>query len=317
MSEQNKPSWEQETIQKVLLETIKEQRRARRWRIFFRLVVIVVIVIGVWQALGNSDELDEGKKGPQVAVVDFNGVISDETQNYKTVIKGVTAALKDKKTVAVIIRANSPGGSPVYSDIMNTELTRLRKLYPNKPIDVVVEEVCASGCYYASAAANKIYANPSSIVGSIGVIYTGFGATEAMKKLGVDSRLLISGKNKAMGYPFLPENKEQTAMQQQMLDEVHQLFIDAVKRGRGAKLVNDPDLFSGRYWIGQDALKLGLIDGYGSVASVARDQYKSENLVDFTPAQDPLDKLTKKLGVTMVDSAKQAVIGSGLSGNMN
>ncbi|RTK99873.1 MAG: S49 family peptidase [Proteobacteria bacterium] len=317
MSEQNKPSWEQETIQKVLLETIKEQRRARRWRIFFRLVVIIVIVIGVWQALGNSDELDEGKKGPQVAVVDFNGVISDETQNYKTVIKGVTAALKDKKTVAVIIRANSPGGSPVYSDIMNTELTRLRKLYPNKPIDVVVEEVCASGCYYASAAANKIYANPSSIVGSIGVIYTGFGATEAMKKLGVDSRLLISGKNKAMGYPFLPENKEQTAMQQQMLDEVHQLFIDAVKRGRGAKLANDPDLFSGRYWIGQDALKLGLIDGYGSVASVARDQYKSENLVDFTPAQDPLDKLTKKLGVTMVDSAKQAVIGSGLSGNMN
>lgn len=317
MSEQNKPSWEQETIQKVLLETIKEQRRARRWRIFFRLVVIIVIVIGVWQALGNSDELDEGKKGPQVAVVDFNGVISDETQNYKTVIKGVTAALKDKKTVAVIIRANSPGGSPVYSDILNTELTRLRKLYPNKPIDVVVEEVCASGCYYASAAANKIYANPSSIVGSIGVIYTGFGATEAMKKLGVDSRLLISGKNKAMGYPFLPENKEQTAMQQQMLDEVHQLFIDAVKRGRGAKLANDPDLFSGRYWIGQDALKLGLIDGYGSVASVARDQYKSENLVDFTPAQDPLDKLTKKLGVTMVDSAKQAVIGSGLSGNMN
>lgn len=317
MSEQNKPSWEQETIQKVLLETIKEQRRARRWRIFFRLVVIIVIVIGVWQALGNSDELDEGKKGPQVAVVDFNGVISDETQNYKTVIKGVTAALKDKKTVAVIIRANSPGGSPVYSDILNTELTRLRKLYPNKPIDIVVEEVCASGCYYASAAANKIYANPSSIVGSIGVIYTGFGATEAMKKLGVDSRLLISGKNKAMGYPFLPENKEQTAMQQQMLDEVHQLFIDAVKRGRGAKLVNDPDLFSGRYWIGQDALKLGLIDGYGSVASVARDQYKSENLVDFTPAQDPLDKLTKKLGVTMVDSAKQAVIGSGLSGNMN
>lgn len=317
MSEQNKPSWEQETIQKVLLETIKEQRRARRWRIFFRLVVIIVIVIGVWQALGNSNELDEGKKGPQVAVVDFNGVISDETQNYKTVIKGVTAALKDKKTVAVIIRANSPGGSPVYSDIMNTELTRLRKLYPNKPIDIVVEEVCASGCYYASAAANKIYANPSSIVGSIGVIYTGFGATEAMKKLGVDSRLLISGKNKAMGYPFLPENKEQTAMQQQMLDEVHQLFIDAVKRGRGAKLANDPDLFSGRYWIGQDALKLGLIDGYGSVASVARDQYKSENLVDFTPAQDPLDKLTKKLGVTMVDSAKQAVIGSGLSGNMN
>lgn len=310
-------SWEQETIQKVLLETIKEQKLARRWRIFFRFVVIGAIGIGLWSVMGGQDDLEDGKSGPQVAVVDFKGVISDDSQNYKTVITGVTAALKDKKTVAVIIRANSPGGSPVYSDILNNEITRLRKLYPSKPIDFVVEEVCASGCYYAAAAADNIYANPSSIVGSIGVIYTGFGATEAMKKIGVDSRLLIAGKNKAMGYPFLPENKEQTKIQQSMLDEIHQLFINAVKLGRGKKLANDPDLFSGRYWIGEDALKLGLIDGYGSVESIARDHFKSENLVDFTPAQDPFDKISKKLGVTMVDSAKQAVINSGFTGNIN
>jgi protease-4 len=302
-------NWEQETIQKVLLETIKEQRRARRWRVFFRLIVLVLIGWAVYANYG-SDVEDSEKTGPQVAVVDFKGVIDGDNKNYATVIKGVTEALKDKKTVAVLIRANSPGGSPVYSDILNNELTRLRKLYPNKPIDFVVEEVCASGCYYAAAAADKIYAAPASIVGSIGVIYSGFGATEAIKKLGIDSRLLISGRNKAMGYPFLPENKEQTLMQQAMLDKIHQQFIDAVKRGRGTKLSNDPDLFSGRYWIGQDAQKLGLIDGFGTVDSIARDQFKSENVVDFTPSQDALDKISKKLGVGLVDSAKQSLMSS-------
>jgi protease-4 len=311
-------SWEQETIEKVLLETVKEQRRARRWRIFFRLLIIVIIVGGISTAKFSKDEVGDSEKGPQVAVINFKGVISDETQNYKQVMDGLNTALKDKNTVGVIIRANSPGGSPVYSDILNQDITRLRKLYPKKPIYVVVEEVCASGCYYAAAAADSIYANPSSIVGSIGVIYTGFGATDAMKKLGVDSRLLISGKNKAMGYPFVPENKEQTEMQQQMLDEIHTLFINAVKQGRGNKLAeSNPDLFSGRYWIGQDALKLGLIDGFGSVNSISRDKFKSENLVDFTPDEDPFDKVAKKLGVTMVDSAKNAVVEKQFVGNIN
>jgi protease-4 len=250
-------------------------------------------------------------------VVDFKGVIDGETKNYQTVIDGVTRALKDRKTVAVIIRANSPGGSPVYSDQLNQEITRLRKLYPHKPIDVVVDEVCASGCYYAAVAANKIYANPASIVGSIGVIYTGFGATEAMKKLGIDSRLQTAGKNKAMGYPFLPENKEQMAMQQQMLDAVHAQFIAAVKRGRGTNLKNDPDLFSGRYWIGEDAVKLGLIDGYASVASLAREQYKTDNVVNYTPETDPFERISKKLGVGLVDSARQAVLNSGFTGWLN
>lgn len=310
-------NWEQATLQKVLLETITEQRRARRWRIFFRLLIVAVVVWGFWLAYGNSETSEEGKAGPQVAVVDFKGVIDGDSQNYLTVIDGVTKALKDKKTVAVLIRANSPGGSPVYSDILNNELARLRKLYPAKPIDFVVEEVCASGCYYAAAAADKIYASPASIVGSIGVIYTGFGATEAMKKLGLESRLIIAGKNKAMGFPFVPENKDQTAMQQQMLNEVHQQFIDAVKHGRGNKLSADPDLFSGRYWLGQDAQKLGLIDGYGTVATIARDQFKSENVVDFTPSQDAIDKISKKFGVGLVDSARQAVLGAGFTGSIN
>lgn len=308
-------TWEQETIQKVLLETVKEQRRARRWKIFFRLFLICIIGGGIYMASGGEEAAK--KDGPQVAVVDFKGVISSDTKNYDIVMKGINAALEDKKTVAVLIRANSPGGSPVYSDMVNNEINRLRKKYPKKPIEFVVEEVCASGCYYAAAAADKIYASPASIVGSIGVIYTGFGATEAIKKLGIDSRLLISGRNKAMGYPFVPESKEQMAMQQQMLDEIHDQFIAAVKTGRGNKLGNDPDLFSGRYWIGSDAVKLGLIDGYGTVDSVARDQFKSENIVDFTPDNDPLDKISKKFGVEIVDSAKQAILGSGMSGSIN
>ena len=304
-------NWEQETIQKVLLETLKEQRRNRRWKIFFRLIILALII---WLVATNMSTKDKGdKKGPQIAVVDFKGVISSDSKNYNTLIEGLTAALKDKETVAVIVRANSPGGSPVYSDMVNNEISRLRQEYPKKPIYFVIEEVCASGCYYAAAAADKIYANPASIVGSIGVIYTGFGATDAIKKLGVDSRLLISGRNKAMGYPFVPENKEQTAMQQQMLDEIHLQFITAVKKGRGKKLVANPDLFSGRYWIGQDALHLGLIDGFASVQSLAREQFKSDNLVDFTPDQDPLDKISKRLGVSLVDSAKQAVATAGLN----
>lgn len=312
-------NWEQETIEKLLLATVKEQRSARRWKIFFRLVFLGIIAWGAYAVMGtsSSDDTTASTSGPQVAVVDFKGVIDGDNKNYSTVIDGVTKALKDKKTVAVLIRANSPGGSPVYSDILYNEIKRLRNVYPKIPIDFVVEEVCASGCYYAASAASNIYAAPASIVGSIGVIYTGFGATDAMKKLGIDSRLLISGKNKAMGYPFIPENKDQTVMQQQMIDEVHQQFIDAVKQGRGKKLANDPDLFSGRYWIGQDASKLGLIDGYGTVASIARDQFKSENIVDFTPDQDVLDKISKKMGVGLVDSAKQAVINSGFTGSIN
>jgi protease-4 len=188
------------------------------------------------------------------------------------------------------------------------EILRLKKLYPKKPVEVVIEEVCASGCYYIAAAADKIYASPSSIVGSIGVIYTGFGLNKLMDKMGIDSRLIISGKNKAMGYPFIPSNSEQNVMQQKMLDKVHAQFINAVKKGRGSRLNNDPDLFSGRYWIGEDALPLGLIDGFASVDSLARDLFKTDNLVEYTPDSDALERIVKKLGVGLVDSAKQEAI---------
>lgn len=307
--------FEYKIIENLVLESIKEQRRSRRWKIFFRIIWLLVIASILFAIFGGKESVSK-KSGKQIAVVNLHGIIDDENRTYKNLSEGLEAALKDKETTAVIIRANSPGGSPVYSDMAFHEILRLRKLYPNKPVDVVVEEVCASGCYYIASAADKIYASPASIVGSIGVIYTGFGLNGLMDKIGVDSRLIISGRNKAMGYPFLPPNKEQEQMQQEMMDKIHDQFIAAVKLGRGTRLSDDPDLFSGRYWIGEDGLKLGLIDGFATVDSLARDQFKSENLVDFTPEQDPIDKISKKLGIGIVDAAKQNVV-LGNSGMIN
>lgn len=300
-------NWEKSVLEKVLLETVIEQRRNRRWRIFFRLIWLAIILAILYYTF-VPEKPSFIKDGKHVAVVNLTGVIGDENKTYKTLADGLKDALKDDKTIAVIIKANSPGGSPVYSDMTYNEIRRLKKLYPKKPIDTVVEEVCASGCYYITSASDKIYASPASIVGSIGVIYTGFGLTGLMQKVGVDSRLLISGKNKAMGYPFIAANKQQEVMQQQMLDEIHTQFINAVKQGRGKKLVlSNADLFSGRFWIGEDALKLGLIDGFATVDSLARDKYKTDNIVDFTPEQDPVDRIAKKLGVGLSDWVHQTV----------
>lgn len=298
--------WEKSTLEKVLLETVKEQSRSRRWRIFFRIIWLVIIGIILFNVFGGKSKISV-ETSKHVAVIDLKGIIDNENKTYETIVDGLKDALANKDTVGVIIRANSPGGSPVYSNMVYNEIVRLRKLYPKKSVDVVIEEVCASGCYYIAAGVDKIYANASSIVGSIGVIYTGFGLNNLMDKIGVDSRLIISGKNKAMGYPFIPPNKEQNNMQQEMLDQIHNQFIQAVRDGRKNKLSNDPDLFSGRYWIGEQAMSLGLIDGFASVDSLARDKFKTENVVDYTPDSDPIDRMAKKLGISLIDSAKQTL----------
>lgn len=301
-------NWQNSTIEKVLLETIKEQRRSRRWRLFFHLIYLLIIGIVIFNFLDNNNNARTITKTKHVAIVKLNGTISDENQTYTTITEGLNNALKNDNTVAVIIQANSPGGSPVYSNMIYNKILQLRKQYPTKPIDVVVEEVCASGCYYIATSANKIYANPASIIGSIGVIYTGFGLTGLIQKLGIESRLIIAGKNKAMGYPFIPNNNKQTQMQQQILDEIHEQFIAAVKNGRGNRLAkNDPDIFSGRYWIGEDGLKLGLIDGFDTVDNIAKEQFKTDKIVDFTPKQNTVDKIIKKLSMSIVGFASDRI----------
>lgn len=296
---------EKQVIENLLQETLVEQRRARRWRIFFRLFWIIFTLIAIFYIFVNKDKDSLTPTGPEVAVIKLTDVISYENNIYANFVEGLNSALKNKKTVGVIIRANSPGGSPVYSDLIHQEILRLQKLYPKKSIDVVIEEVCASGCYYIASATHFIYANKASIVGSIGVISPNFGFTGLMQKLGIDSRLQTAGRNKAMGYPFISVNVEQQKMHQEMLDKIHKQFIAAVKNGRGKRLnYQDAELFSGRYWIGEDALKLGLIDGFTSVNELAREKYKSENLVDYTVSEDKLDKIAKKLGLGMATSAK-------------
>lgn len=298
---------ENEILKTVILAGIKEQRASRRWKIFFRIIWLLIIAGIIWVFASNGHDTLP-KTGKQIALVELHGLIDGDNKTYKNLSLGLQAAFKDKKTVAVVVSANSPGGSPVYSDMVYHEILRLRQLYPKIPLYVVIEEVCASGCYYIASAANKIYASPASIVGSIGVIYTGFGLNGLMDKLGVDNRLLIAGKNKAMGYPFIPPNKEQESMQQEMLDKIHQQFIVAVKNGRGGALHDNPDLFSGRYWIGEDGITLGLIDGFATVDSLARDQFHSENIVDFSEDDDPVDKVIKKFTTSLTDSAKQSLV---------
>jgi protease-4 len=199
----------------------------------------------------------------------------------------------------VIIRANSPGGSPVLSGLAYDEIRRLRKLHPTIPVYVVVEDVCASGCYYIASAADKIFVDKASIIGSIGVLQDGFGFTGAMEKLGVERRLLTAGENKAMGDPFSPVNPKQQEIVKTLLDDIHQQFITAVKQGRGNRLKTDPDMFSGRIWIGEQGVPLGLADGLGSVRSVARDVIKADKLVDVTPEDDFTRRVARRFGVSL------------------
>lgn len=299
---------ENNILKDVLLQAIKEQRASRRWKIFFRLLWLAII-IGLIIAFNFSNNTNLVKKtSPQVALVELKGEINREGNTYINFKEALEEALKDKNTVGVIIKANSPGGSPVYSNMIYEEILRLRAKYPKIPIDVVVEEVCASGCYYIASGAANIYASKASIIGSIGVIYEAFGLTGLMQKVGVDSRLLTSGINKAMGDPFTPINPQWKKMQQEMLDKIHAQFIQAVKQGRGKRLnQNSLDIFSGRYWIGEDGLKLGLIDGFATVDSLARDLYKSDNIVNFTKKEDPFEKISKKIGAEVSNASKQAL----------
>ena len=294
-------------------DIIKEQRSSRRLKYFFRFLLLLIITF-IYFKFKTQDVNYSIKNGKQIALIKLYGIIDDSNNNYNIIKEGLDAAYSNKKITAIIIEANSPGGSPVFSDMIYNEILRQRQLHPLINVDLVVEEMCASGCYYAAAATNAIYASPASIVGSIGVIYPGFGFNKLLDKLGVDSRLLIAGKNKAMGYPFLPTNKEQQSIQQKMLDEVHIQFINAVINGRGKKLLlSDPEIFSGRYWLGQDAIKLGLIDGFETVDSLARKKYHSNNLIDFTPVIDPLDKISKKFGISILQEFKQQLLQNSFS----
>lgn len=291
-------------VHKLAFAAINEQRRARRWRIFFLfaffayLTPVLIVVLNMSGDPYATDE-DNGDSG-HTALVKLSGVIaSDEPGGANNVVTGLEAAFKHEQTRAVILEINSPGGSPVQSSYIYNEINRLRDKHKEIPLYVVVSDIAASGGYFVAAAADKIFVNRSSLVGSIGVRMDNFGFVELMDKIGVERRLLTAGENKGLLDPFLPEDSGQKAHIQAMLDEVHQHFIEAVKSGRGDRLVEQDDLFSGLIWTGEKAIGLGLVDEFGTSKSVARDLVKAEKLVDFTPQGGLLDRLADRLGASM------------------
>ncbi len=294
----NTSNWERQALEKVALAAITEQKKSRQWGIFFKVLTfayLFIILFAFMGWMGNGEKV----LGKHTALVDLQGVISSDEVNADMIMSGLQAAFEDKKTQGVILRINSPGGSPVQAGQMYDEIKRLRALHPKTPLYVVVDDICASGGYYVAAAADKIYVDKASLVGSIGVLMDGFGFTKAMDKLGVERRLLAAGENKGFLDPFSPSDPKQEEFAKVMLEEIHQQFIDVVRKGRGKRLKETPDMFSGLIWSGAKSIELGLSDGYGSTDYVAREVIKAENIVDFTPQEGLASKLAGRLGVSI------------------
>jgi protease-4 len=292
----NDGQWERGLIEKLATAALKEQRRARLWGIFWKLLtfayVTVIIVLAV-DFKGGGDS--KGEK--HTALVEVQGVIGPGTESSaEKVVLALQSAFKDKNTQGVVMRINSPGGSPVQAQNIFDEMKRLRQKYPEIPLYVVVEDLCASGGYYVAAAADKIYVAKGSIVGSIGVRMDNFGVVGLMEKLGVERRLITAGSNKALLDPFLPEDPAHKQIAVNLITEIHNQFIAAVKEGRGKRLKETPDMFSGLIWSGAKSIELGLADGLGGLDYVAREVVKAEDIVDYTQKENLAEKFARRFG---------------------
>jgi protease IV len=301
------PSWERDTLEKLAFASLKEQRAARRWKIFFRLAfltALLLIAYGLVKPKGHAMD----KVGPHTALVELTGEISlDTSASADNINAALKSAFEDPESKGVILRINSPGGSPVQSGMINSEITRLKAEF-KKPLYVVVEEICASGGYYVASAADGIYVDKASLVGSIGVLMDGFGFTGLMEKVGVERRLLTAGENKGFLDPFSPQNDKHKAFVQGMLKEIHEQFISTVKAGRGARLKNDTgEVFSGLIFSGERSITLGLSDGLGTVDTVARTMVKAEKVIDYTQKENVLEKISRRFGAAAGDAAIKAL----------
>jgi protease-4 len=303
-------NWEKRVIEKLARLALDEQRKSRNWGIFFKTLTFLYLFVLLFIAfgwLGGRETIP----GDHTALVELNGVIAADTHaNADVITQGLHDAFESKGTKGVILRINSPGGSPVQAGTINSEMHRLRQKYPQIPLYAVVEDICASGGYYVAVAADQIYVNRASIVGSIGVLMDGFGFTGTMEKLGVERRLLTAGDNKGFLDPFSPMNATQRDYAQRMLREIHQQFIDVVRQGRGKRLKESPDTYSGLVWTGQKSIELGLADALGSVEYVAREIIKAEKIIDFTPRENIAERFAKRFGAALSESLMR-VVGSG------
>ena len=297
-----------QTVETLARELIRERRSERRWRVFFRLSWLALVLALFWLVVFDRARHSTAT-GPHTALVELRGEIaSDSEASAEQMIVGLRNAFEDKGAKAVVLRINSPGGSPVQSGLINDEIRRLKAVHQKK-VYVVVEEVCASGAYYVAVAADEIYVDKASIVGSIGVLMDGFGFTGLMDKLGVERRLITAGDNKAMLDPFSAQNPKHRAYAQAMIDQVHQQFVQVVRDGRGARLKESPDTFSGLFWNGEEAVKMGLADKLGSLDYVAREVIKAEEVIDYTPRENVAEKLAKRFGASIGEGAVRAAGG--------
>ncbi len=313
-------AWQRSMLEKVLVASYQEQRRTRRWGVFFKLLTFAYLSVILFIGMGGADKLEshlDPSKAPigdgkHTALVDMQGVIAPNSPaGADVLIPSLQAAFKDENTKGVVLRINSPGGSPVQAGQINDEIRRLRSKYPHIPLYVAVEDICASGGYYVAVAADKIYVDKASLIGSIGVLMDGFGFTGLMEKFGVERRLLTAGTNKGFLDPYSPANPQQEEYAKQMLAEIHQQFIDTVKKGRGKRLQETPDTFSGLIWNGQRGVEMGLADGFGSVEHIARNVIRAEEIVDFTVHEGFADRLARRFGAgaasTLGFSSQQGV----------
>ena len=299
-----KEKWQADVINRLAFAALNEQKRTRRWGIFFKsLIFVYLLMIFLIAYMPHQTSKSKISVGKHTALIEISGVIADKAEaNADSIITGLRDAFEDSNTMGIILRINSPGGSPVQSGYIYDEIKRLRGLNPDTKVYAVITDMCASGGYYIAAAADEIYADKASVVGSIGVIMNGFGFVDTMKKVGVERRLYTSGEHKGFLDPFSKENPVEVEHIKGVLKNIHQQFIDVVKAGRGDRLKDDPRLFSGYIWSGEESQKLGLVDGLGSSSYVAREIIKEEKIVNFTPRPNYLDRFAERFGASMSSS---------------
>ena len=299
----HKVVWERDTLERLAFATLAEQRASRRWRIFFRFAWLTLFAVLAWTGFHRAGVGSSGPSQPHTAVVAIKGEIADGADaSAEWTVNALRTAFEDEGSQAIVLLINSPGGSPVQAGIINDEVRRLKAKH-EKPVYAVVEESCASAAYYIAVAADEIYVDKASIVGSIGVLMDGFGFTGLMDKLGVERRLMTAGVNKGFLDPFSPQTKAQRNHAQTLLDQIHAQFIQVVRDGRGKRLKETPELFTGLFWSGQQAVDLGLADGLGNLDYVAREIVKAEDIIDYTRHDNVAERLAKRFGAAIGEGA--------------
>lgn len=299
------PEWAG-TLEQLARDMIRDRRSERRWRVFFRLMWLLLAIFLVL-ILASGRVATTAPNTPHTALIEVRGEIAAESEaSAENLVAALKSAFEDQGARAVVLRINSPGGSPVQAGIVNDEIRRLKALH-RKPVYAVVEEMCASGAYYIAVAADEIYVDKASLVGSIGVLMDGFGFTEAMRKLGVERRLLTAGENKGMLDPFSPQNEKHEAYAKAMIDQIHQQFIAVVKQGRGKRLKENAETFSGLFWNGEEAIRQGLVDKPGNLDYVAREIVKADEIIDYTPKENIAERFAKRFGASVGAGAVKAL----------